>query len=155
MLTIVLVYPEIPPNTGNIMRLARNTGAHLHLIEPLGFALDDSRMRRAGLDYYDQAHVRTHGDWDSYLAACPGARRFTFSTKASRLYTEPEYQSGDHLIFGSETRGLPDDIRRSVIDEQQLTLPMMADSRSLNLSNCVAIATYEVWRQLGFDGRVS
>lgn len=155
MLNIVLVHPEIPPNTGNIMRLARNTGARLHLIEPLGFDLDDRRMKRAGLDYYDTASVQSYADWDTYLDEHADARRFTFSTKATQCYANASYADGDHLIFGSETKGLPDEIRTHVPIECQVTLPMVADSRSLNLSNSVAIATYEAWRQIGFLGSKS
>lgn len=134
------------------MRLARNTGAALHLIEPLGFDLDDRRMRRAGLDYYDTASVQKYPDWPSYLSQHGTARRFTFSTKAKRPYTGPQYMKGDHLIFGSETKGLPEEIRTGVTDDYQVTLPMVAGSRSLNLSNSVAIATYEAWRQIDFAG---
>ncbi len=152
MFHIVLVHPEIPPNTGNIMRLARNTGCYLHLIEPLGFSLDDRRMRRAGLDYLDQQRLVCHSSWDNYLQAWPQARRFAFSTKHQLNYSQICYQAGDHLVFGSETRGLDENIRSSVPREQRLTLPMQADNRSLNLSNAVAIATYEAWRQTGFSG---
>lgn len=154
MLHIVLVFPEIPPNTGNVMRLARNTGASLHLIEPLGFDLDDRKMKRAGLDYGDTANLATYSDWNSYLNEHEDCRRFTFSTKATLSYTDVKYQDGDHLVFGSETKGLPDDLRMSVPIDQRVTLPMIEGSRSLNLSNSVAIATYEAWRQLGFMGSI-
>lgn len=137
------------------MRLARNTGASLHLIEPLGFDLDDRRMKRAGLDYRDSATVQTYSDWNAYLDQHQDARRFTFSTKSELSYADAQYAANDHLIFGSETRGLPDDIRTGVPIPQQVTLPMTAGSRSLNLSNSVAIATYEAWRQIGFAGASS
>ena len=152
MLHIVLVHPEIPPNTGNVMRLARNCGARLHLVQPLGFHLDDRRMKRAGLDYLDQASLELHADWESYLQIFADARRFVFSTRSRTSYCHPDYRDEDHLVFGSETRGLPQAIRASVPAEQQLRLPMVEESRSLNLSNSVAIAVYEAWRQLGFPG---
>lgn len=152
MLNIVLVFPEIPPNTGNIMRLARNTGAKLHLIKPLGFDLDDRRMKRAGLDYQDTAVIYQYSGWDAYLDQHGASRRFTFSTKANLSYAEVQYRQDDHLVFGSETKGLPDAIRVGVPADRQVTLPMTVGSRSLNLSNSVAIATYEAWRQTGFPG---
>lgn len=152
MFHIVLYEPEIPPNTGNIMRLARNTGCTLHLVEPLGFAIDDRRMRRAGLDYADWESVQCHPSWTDYLEKTPGAKRLTYSTRNPRNYTEMPHSAGDHLIFGPETRGLPDQIRESVPPEHRLRLPMGKASRSLNLSNSVAIAVYEAWRQQAFQG---
>ncbi len=152
MLHIVLVEPEIPPNTGNILRLARNTGCSVELVQPLGFEIDDARMRRAGLDYADQVSCTLHPDWSSYLSAYPEARRFTFSTKGDCFYADTSFQHGDHLIFGPETRGLPDHILDQIGRSRCLRLPMRPDSRSINLSNAVAVAVYEAWRQLGFDG---
>ena len=149
---IVLFEPEIPPNTGNVMRLAANTGATLHLVEPLGFALDDTRMRRAGLDYREFADVRVHAD----LAACfdeTGSERvFALSTRGKRLYTEAAYQKGDVLLFGPETRGLPQPLLDDLGDERVLRLPMQPVSRSMNLANSVAVVIYEAWRQMGFSG---
>ncbi len=148
---IVLFEPEIPPNTGNIMRLAANTGATLHLIEPLGFSLDDTRMRRAGLDYREWAHVQLHPSLDACLAERSGTV-WAFSTKAQRYYSEANFQPGDVLLFGPETRGLPAQVLGSIDSSQLLRLPMQAQSRSLNLANTVAIALYEAWRQMDFDG---
>lgn len=154
MFNIVLVCPEIPPNTGNIIRLAANTGACLHLIEPLGFPLDDARMRRAGLDYHEYATMRVHCDWQAFLKAeQPDARRmFALTTHASRPYTEIEFRPGDWFVFGSETRGLVPALRDSFDAAQRLRLPMRPDNRSLNLSNAVAVVVFEAWRQNGFAG---
>lgn len=154
MLHVVLFQPEIPPNTGNIIRLCANTGAHLHLIRPLGFALEDRQLRRAGLDYHEWAQVRDYADMDDFHRGVAPTRLLAFSTRAQRLYTEMTYQDGDALLFGPETRGLPRAILDSLPVDQCLTLPMCPDNRSLNLSNAVAIAVYEVWRQWGFSGRV-
>jgi len=152
MLHLVLHEPEIPPNTGNLMRLAVNTGVTLHLVHPLGFALDDKALRRAGLDYREWAAVQQHASWPALLAALPGARVWAFTTKAQRLYSEVRYTAGDALLFGAETRGLPTALLDSIAPEQRLRLPMQPGSRSLNLANAASIAVYEAWRQLGFGG---
>lgn len=152
MFHVVLYEPEIPPNTGNIIRLCANTGSCLHLIEPLGFELDDKRLRRAGLDYHEFAQVQVHASYAEYIRAMQPARIFTCSTKARHNYAQVTYQAGDVLLFGPETRGLPDPIRQSVPPEQQLRIPMLPDCRSLNLSNAVAVMLYEAWRQHGFAG---
>lgn len=152
MLHIVLFQPEIPPNTGNIMRLCANTGMRLHLIKPLGFELDDKRLRRAGLDYRDWADVQQHESFAAFSEAIAPLRIFACSTKGNRRHSDVNYQCGDALLFGPETRGLPADILASLPADQVLRLPMVADSRSLNLSNAVAIFTYEAWRQLDFAG---
>ena len=154
MLHVVLFQPEIPPNTGNIIRLCANTGAQLHLIRPLGFDLEDRQLRRAGLDYHEWAQVRDYADLDDFLRSVAPTRLLAFSTRAQRLYTEMKYQDGDALLFGPETRGLPREILDMLPADQRLTLPMRPDNRSLNLSNAVAVAVYEVWRQWGFAGRV-
>ena len=148
MFDLVLVQPEIPPNAGNVIRLAANTGCRLHLVEPLGFAMDEPRLRRAGLDYHELATVRTHRDWRACREALGSARLLAFSTKGSRLYTEMRYAAGDALVFGAETRGLPAELLQEIPDT--LRLPMRAGNRSLNLSNAVAVVVYEAWRQLGF-----
>ena len=152
MLDIVLYQPEIPPNTGNIIRLCANTGMRLHLIKPLGFILDDKRLRRAGLDYHEWTAVTVHDSWQAYLNKVQPERIFACSTKGSQHYSEVRYRENDTLVFGPETRGLPADFLQSLPPNQVLRLPMQADSRSLNLSNCVAIFVYEAWRQLGFEG---
>lgn len=150
MFHIVLFEPEIPPNTGNIMRLCANTGARLHLIEPLGFELDDKKLRRAGLDYRDLATVTVHPDLDTCLESLAAGRLYALSTRGKRDYDQVEFQAGDVLLFGPETRGLPQALLDKLGDEQVLRLPMQPDSRSLNLSNTVAIVLYEAWRQNGF-----
>jgi tRNA (cytidine/uridine-2'-O-)-methyltransferase len=152
MLHVVLFQPEIPPNTGNIIRLCANTGTHLHLVGPLGFSLDDARLKRAGLDYHELAHTRSYDSWLSYLEHNPGRPTWAFSTRGNTRFTEAAYRSGDALLFGPETRGLPQELLDSVTEDHRLRLPMVADSRSLNLSNTVAIAVYEALRQLGFQG---
>ena len=152
MLQIVLYQPEIPPNTGNIMRLAANTGMALHLIEPLGFSLEEKSLRRAGLDYRDTSKVSVHPDWSSYLVAAKPKRIFALSTKGTRSPYQTTFAAGDALVFGSETAGLPAAFRASLPADHLLRLPMQAGSRSLNLSNAVAIVVYEAWRQLGFHG---
>lgn len=151
MLQIVLFEPEIPPNTGNIMRLAANSGCRLHLIEPLGFELDDRQLRRAGLDYREWADVERYRDYADFLERCDCNRLFAFSTRARSLYSDAGFEPGDALLFGPETRGLPDAILESLPPERRLRIPMVAGSRSLNLSNTVAVAVYEAWRQLGFE----
>jgi tRNA (cytidine/uridine-2'-O-)-methyltransferase len=149
---IVLFEPEIPPNTGNVMRLAANTGATLHLVEPLGFELDDTRMRRAGLDYREFADVRLHPDLDACLAETGRGRVFALSTRGRRLYTDVAFQTGDVLLFGPETRGLPQTLLDELGLERVLRLPMQPVSRSLNMANSVAVVLYEAWRQTGFEG---
>lgn len=157
MFHIVLVAPEIPPNTGNVIRLSANTGCTLHLIEPLGFSMEDRLMRRAGLDYHEYADLRRHRDWASFLAAeQPDPQRlFAFTTRGSRPAFDAAFRPGDWFVFGSETQGLPADLRDSFPPEQRLRLPMRAGQRSLNLSNAVAVTVFEAWRQCGFDGAAS
>ncbi len=152
MFNIVLFQPEIPPNTGNIIRLCANTGARLHLIRPLGFELDDKRLRRAGLDYHEFAEVAQYDDLEQYLDAVGETRLFAFSTRARRFYSEAAFRPGDSLLFGPETRGLPQALLDSLPEAQCLRLPMLAQSRSLNLSNTVSTVLYEAWRQNGFKG---
>lgn len=152
MLHIVLYQPEIPPNTGNIIRLAANTGSQLHLVAPLGFSIDDRQLRRAGLDYHEYARLRVHADWPACLHALAGARRFACSTRGRTLHTTPAFAAGDAFVFGPETRGLPDDVLASFPEENRLRIPMRPDNRSLNLSNAVAVVVFEAWRQLGFAG---
>lgn len=152
MFNLVFFEPEIPPNTGNAMRLCSNTGCTLHLIEPLGFALDDKRLRRAGLDYSEYSEVKTHKNWQEFLESCTPERLFALSTKGQALYTDPAFQVGDYFVFGPETRGLPKEIRSAGEVTQVLKLPMQPESRSLNLSNSAAIVIYEAWRQTGFKG---
>ncbi len=152
MLHIVLFEPEIPPNTGNIIRLAANTGYQLHLIKPLGFALEDKLLRRAGLDYHEWAQVIQHESYEDFLSAVDFHKLYAFTTKGHQNYCEIPYQPNDVLLFGPETRGLPTEILHSLPPEQKARLPMLEHSRSLNLSNTVAIAVYESWRQLGFSG---
>ncbi|MFN4360999.1 MAG: tRNA (uridine(34)/cytosine(34)/5-carboxymethylaminomethyluridine(34)-2'-O)-methyltransferase TrmL [Hylemonella sp.] len=152
MFHIVLVHPEIPPNTGNVIRLAANTGCTLHLIEPLGFSMEDRLMRRAGLDYHEYAELRRHASWESFLAAeQPTAERmFALTTRGTRFVHSVAFQPGDWLVFGSETSGLPDAVRAAFAPAQQLKLPMRAGQRSLNLSNAVAVTVFEAWRQNSF-----
>jgi tRNA (cytidine/uridine-2'-O-)-methyltransferase len=151
---VVLVEPEIPPNTGNIIRLCANTGAQLHLIEPLGFPLDDSKMKRAGLDYHDYATMQVHKHWQAFLdAAKPDpARMFALTTHGSSPFADASFQPGDVFVFGSETRGLDPALRESFPPAQRIRLPMRPDNRSLNLSNTVAVVVYEAWRQHGYQG---
>lgn len=155
MFDVVLYQPEIPPNTGNAIRLCANTGARLHLIAPLGFALEDKQLRRAGLDYHEYAAVQVHDSLDAALTAIAPARLFALSTRSSTRYDQPRYAAGDAFLFGPETRGLPDEVLLSIPPSQRLRLPMRPDNRSLNLSNAVAVVVYEAWRQLGFDGAAS
>jgi tRNA (cytidine/uridine-2'-O-)-methyltransferase len=152
MIDVVLYQPEIPPNTGNIIRLCANTGAGLHLIEPLGFALDDAQLRRAGLDYREFVGVRAYPSLRDYTDQRKPLNLYAFSTKSGRRYDEARFAAGDALLFGPETRGLPLAVLESVPPEQRLRLPMRAGNRSLNLSNAVAVAVFEAWRQLGFAG---
>lgn len=153
---IVLVAPEIPPNTGNVIRLAANTGCELHLIEPLGFAMGDRALRRAGLDYHEYADVRTHASWKALLDAMQPQpqRMFAFSTHGTRLLHEVAWQRGDWLVFGNETSGLAAALREAFAPQRRVRLPMRAGQRSLNLSNAVAVAVYEAWRQIGYAGGV-
>jgi tRNA (cytidine/uridine-2'-O-)-methyltransferase len=152
MFHIVLVHPEIPPNTGNVIRLAANTGCTLHLVEPLGFSMEDRLMRRAGLDYHEYAEVRRHPSWPAFVAqeSPDPARCFALTTRGQRPVHEVAFQPGDWLVFGSETQGLPGAVREQFAPAQQLRLPMRAGQRSLNLSNAVAIVAFEAWRQQGF-----
>ncbi len=154
MFNIVLVHPEIPPNTGNVIRLAANTGCALHLIEPLGFSMDDRQLKRAGLDYHEYAPVRCHADWTAFLAATrPDPHRlFAFTTRGSTPFAATAWQLGDWLVFGSETAGLPPDIQAGVAPAQRVRLPMRPAQRSLNLGNAVAVAVFEAWRQNGYAG---
>jgi len=149
-LNVILFQPEIPPNTGNIIRLCANTGARLHLVRPLGFRLDARSVRRAGLDYRELADVREHADLHDCLATLGQPRWFAFTTRGPRRHDEAGYADGDALVFGPETRGLPDDVLAECPAERRLRIPMLAGARSLNLSNAVAVAVYEAWRQLGF-----
>ena len=154
MFNIVLVHPEIPPNTGNVIRLAANTGCALHLIEPLGFLMSDKLLMRAGLDYHEYTPVKRHASWPNFLddARPDTARMFAFTTRGSRPFAEAAWQAGDWLVFGSETQGLPSAIRDTFAAAQRVRLPMKAGQRSLNLSNAVAVAVFEAWRQNGYAG---
>lgn len=152
MLNIVLYEPEIPPNTGNIIRLCANTGCCLHLIEPLGFILDDKRLRRAGLDYAEWSNVQSHKCWGDFLIFSEGAQRWAVSTKGTRVHSDAAFSEGDYLVFGPETRGLPKDVRESFPSGQVLRIPMVENSRSMNLSNAAAVLVYEAWRQRGYAG---
>ena len=152
MFQVVLYEPEIAPNTGNIIRLCANAGASLHLIRPLGFEFDDKRLRRAGLDYHEFAKVDLHDDFEDYLQSAKPSRLFALSTRGLKPYSEVEFSQGDAFLFGPETRGLPKPLRQSLPLERQLTIPMQPLSRSLNLSNAVALVLYEAWRQQGFLG---
>ena len=152
MFDVLLYAPEIPPNTGNVIRLAANTGARLHLIRPLGFTLDDAKLRRAGLDYHEWAEVTVHADLATARAALGPARLYAMTTKEMRSYTEISFRPGDAFLFGPESRGLPEAVLGEIAPEARLRLPMRPGSRSLNLSNAVAVVVYEAWRQLGFAG---
>ena len=156
MFHIVLYQPEIPPNTGNVIRLAANTGAQLHLVEPLGFRMDSKELRRAGLDYHEYVSVKVHPGWEACAATLLGqfscGRVFALSTKNSRVYSEVQFADEDVFVFGPETRGLPTDLLETFPPEQRLRIPMRPDNRSLNLSNAVAVVVMEAWRQIGFAG---
>ena len=152
MFSVILYEPEIPPNTGNIIRLCANTGTDLHLIEPLGFDLDEKRLRRAGLDYREFVRVKTHASLDTCLASLGMPRVFALSTRNSLRYDEVTFREGDALLFGPETRGLPLEVLDALSPERRLRLPMREGNRSLNLSNSAAVVVYEAWRQLGFEG---
>lgn len=150
MFDIVLYEPEIPPNTGNIIRLCANTGAQLHLVKPLGFSLEDKQLKRAGLDYHEYANLQVHENWQACKLALAGKRMFALTTKGSTRHTDLSFQAGDVFVFGPETRGLPQEIRDEFLPEHRVRLPMLPDSRSLNLSNSAAILLYEAWRQIDF-----
>lgn len=152
MLNIVLYQPEIPPNTGNIIRLCANTGYRLHLIEPLGFVWDDKRLRRAGLDYHEFTEIQRHHDYAAFWASEQPKRLFALTTKGTPAHSDIQYQAGDYLLFGPETRGLPPEILDAMPPEQKIRLPMCPESRSMNLSNTVAVVVFESWRQLGYPG---
>jgi len=152
MLHVVLYQPEIPPNTGNVIRLCANTGARLHLIRPLGFELDDRRLRRAGLDYHEWSRAEVYEDLAEFRSRVRPERLLAFTTRSQTPYTNIAYRSGDALLFGPETRGLPSALLSTFDPDHQLRLPMRPQVRSLNLSNAVAVAVYEAWRQLGFEG---
>jgi tRNA (cytidine/uridine-2'-O-)-methyltransferase len=152
MFEVVLVHPEIPPNAGNVIRLCANAGARLHLVEPLGFSMEDRLLRRAGLDYHELATVSVHRDWAACIAVLRDGRRFALSTRGSVRYTDVEYRAGDVLVFGAETAGLPQEILEEFAPARRLRLPMRPHNRSLNLSNAVAVVVFEAWRQNGFSG---
>lgn len=152
MVHVLLYAPEIPPNTGNIIRLCANTGTQLHLIDPLGFELDDARLRRAGLDYHEYTTVLRHASFDACLEHLGPTNVYAFTTKAQRRFDQPNFKDGDALLFGSESRGLPESVLAQFPDDRQLRLPMRPGQRSLNLSNAVAVAVFETWRQCGYAG---
>jgi tRNA (cytidine/uridine-2'-O-)-methyltransferase len=152
MFHVILFRPEIPPNTGNLIRLCANAGAALHLVHPLGFELSDAHVRRAGLDYHEMASVQEHSSLDACLAALPAARVFALTTKARRSVYDAAYRSGDAFLFGPETSGLPEELLETFAPEMKLRIPMRAGNRSLNLSNAAAVTVYEAWRQCGFAG---
>jgi tRNA (cytidine/uridine-2'-O-)-methyltransferase len=154
LFNIVLVQPEIPPNTGNVIRLAANTGCSLHLIEPLGFSMDDRQLQRAGLDYHEYASVRRHASWTAFMQTeqPEPTRLFAFTTRGSQTIATMAWHAGDWLVFGGETAGLSDDLRERFPPEQRVRLPMRAGQRSLNLSNAVAVAVFDAWRQCGYAG---
>ena len=152
MFDVILFQPEIPPNTGNAIRLCANTGARLHLVRPLGFSLEDAQLKRAGLDYHEYAELRVHDSLDDALASIAPNRLFALSTRGTVRFDQPRYEAGDAFLFGPETRGLPEDVLARVPDGQRLRLPMRPNNRSLNLSNAVAVVVFEAWRQGGFEG---
>jgi tRNA (cytidine/uridine-2'-O-)-methyltransferase len=154
MFNIVLFEPEIPPNTGNIIRLCANTGAQLHLVKPLGFSLEDKQLKRAGLDYHEYANLQIHENWVACKAALAGKRMFAITTKGSTSHGIIKFQKDDVFVFGPETRGLPEEIRNEFSPEHRVRLPMLPESRSLNLSNSAAVLLYEAWRQIDFEGGV-
>lgn len=152
MFHIVLVHPEIPPNTGNVIRLAANTGSRLHLVEPLGFTMDDRQLRRAGLDYHELSHIEIHRDWPACRDGLGDRRFFAMSTRGKRNYAQVEFRVGDAFVFGPETQGLAQEMLEEFPADMRLRLPMLAGNRSLNLSNAVAVVVFEAWRQIGFLG---
>lgn len=154
MLDVVLFQPQIPPNTGNIIRLCANTGCRLHLIEPLGFDLDDKKLRRAGLDYHEFAAIERHKSYEAFIESEQPKRVLAITTKTTNYYGDVTFESGDYLLFGSETSGLPEAVRQQIPDEDKIRIPMVPDSRSMNLSNATAVIIFEAWRQMGFEGSV-
>ena len=154
MLDVVLFQPQIPPNTGNIIRLCANSGFNLHLIEPLGFDFEDKKLRRAGLDYHEFAAVKRHKNFACFLESETPKRILAITTKTTNYYGDVKFTSGDYLLFGSETAGLPEEVRRQIPDRDKIRIPMIKDSRSMNLSNASAVIIYEAWRQLGFENSV-
>ena len=154
MLDVVLFQPQIPPNTGNIIRLCANTGFRLHLIEPLGFDLEDKKLRRAGLDYHEFAALKRHASYESFVESEQPKRVLAVTTKSTGYYGDINFEAGDYLLFGSETGGLPEDVRQQIPDQDKIRIPMLKDSRSMNLSNATAVIVYEAWRQLDFSGAV-
>lgn len=154
MLDVVLFQPQIPPNTGNIIRLCANSGFRLHLIEPLGFDLEDKKLRRAGLDYHEFAAIKRHASYNAFVETEQPQRVLAITTKTNNFYGDISFQAGDYLLFGSETAGLPEDVRVQIPDSDKLRIPMLKDSRSMNLSNAAAVIVYDAWRQLGFPNAV-
>ncbi len=154
MLDVVLFQPQIPPNTGNIIRLCANSGFRLHLIEPLGFDLDDKKLRRAGLDYHEFAAVKRHKNYQAFIESEQPKRVLAVTTKATNYYHQVNFSDGDYLLFGSETAGLPEEVRQQIPDQDKIRIPMLKDSRSMNLSNATAVIIYQAWRQLEFKGSV-
>jgi tRNA (cytidine/uridine-2'-O-)-methyltransferase len=154
MLDVVLFQPQIPPNTGNIIRLCANTGNRLHLIEPFGFDLDDKKLRRAGLDYHEFAAIKRHKNYEAFIESEQPKRVLAITTKTTNYYGDIKFESGDYLLFGSETSGLPEEVRQQIPDEDKIRIPMVPDSRSMNLSNATAVIIFEAWRQMGFEGAV-
>ncbi|GHF87279.1 tRNA (uridine(34)/cytosine(34)/5-carboxymethylaminomethyluridine(34)-2'-O)-methyltransferase TrmL [Thalassotalea marina] len=151
MLDVVLFQPQIPPNTGNIIRLCANTGFRLHLIEPLGFDLDDKKLKRAGLDYHEFAAIKRHASYEDFVATEKPKRVLAITTKATNYYGDVSFQKGDYILMGSETAGLTEEVRQQIPDEDKIRIPMLPDSRSMNLSNATAVIVFEAWRQLGFQ----
>jgi len=154
MLDVVLFQPQIPPNTGNIIRLCANSGFRLHLIEPLGFDLEDKKLRRAGLDYHEFAAIKRHENFNAFVEQEKPNRILAITTKTNNFYGDVTFAEGDYLLFGSETAGLPEDVRVQIPDEDKIRIPMLKDSRSMNLSNAAAVIVYDAWRQLGFKNAV-
>lgn len=154
MLDVVLFQPQIPPNTGNIIRLCANSGFRLHLIEPLGFDLEDKKLRRAGLDYHEFAAIKRHKNFNAFVEQEQPKRILAITTKTNNFYGDVTFTKGDYLLFGSETAGLPEDVRVQIPDQDKIRIPMLKESRSMNLSNAAAVIVYDAWRQLGFENAV-
>ncbi|MBU2870141.1 tRNA (uridine(34)/cytosine(34)/5-carboxymethylaminomethyluridine(34)-2'-O)-methyltransferase TrmL [Colwellia sp. E2M01] len=154
MLDVVLFQPQIPPNTGNIIRLCANSGFRLHLIEPLGFDLEDKKLRRAGLDYHEFSSLQRHANFDAFMATEKPKRVLAITTKTNNFYGDVNFKAGDYLLFGSETAGLPEEVRVQIPDQDKIRIPMLKESRSMNLSNAAAVIVYDAWRQLGFPNAV-
>jgi len=154
MFTVVLFQPEIPPNTGNVIRLCANTGCELHLVKPMGFPLDDAKLRRAGLDYHEYARLVVHENWEACQAALQGRRIFAATTKGAMRHDQTQFRPGDVFLFGPESRGLPEEVLTDFPTERRIRLPMQPQSRSMNLSNAVAVTVYEAWRQNDFAGGI-